>query len=196
MKRPAQVYTAEQKLWLKWHSALPRAELARMFNEHFGTDITAEMIKRACLRFGLKTGRTGCFEKGHVRDPGSGAQKGTHNAGTFKKGQRPANWKPVGTEITDVDGYIQVKTAEPNTWAFKHHLVWEAANGPRPRGMVVRFIDGNKQNVFPDNLILITKAEHMHLTRRQYNTTPESLKPVTLTALRLEAAIFKRLRDI
>jgi|SRR5476649_403020 len=196
MKRPVHIYTPEQKLWLKWHSALPRVELAKMFNERFGADISAGMMKAACLRFGFKTGRTGCFEKGHVPDPRSLRKKGDINSGTFKKGQRPANWKPIGTEITVVDGYIQVKTAEPNNWAFKHHLVWEAANGHRPRGMIVRFIDGNKQNVLPNNLVLITKAEHMHLTRRQYDTTPESLKPVTLTALRLEAAIFKRLRDI
>jgi hypothetical protein len=194
MKWPAQVYTAEQKLWLKWHSAVPRAELCMMFNERFATDITPDMMKAACLRFGLKTGRTGCFEKGHVPDPRSLRKKGDINSGAFKKGHRPANWKPVGSEITDEDGYIQVKTAEPNTWAFKHHLVWEAANGRRPRGMVVRFIDGDKTNVATDNLVLITKAEHLHLTRRHYNTTPDPLKHVTLTALRLEAAIFKRLR--
>jgi hypothetical protein len=171
MKWPAQVYTAEQKLWLKWHSAVPRAELCMMFNERFATDITPDMMKAACLRFGLKTGRTGCFEKGHVPDPRSLRKKGDINSGAFKKGHRPAN-----------------------TWAFKHHLVWEAANGRRPRGMVVRFIDGDKTNVATDNLVLITKAEHLHLTRRHYNTTPDPLKHVTLTALRLEAAIFKRLR--
>ena len=60
--------------------------------------------------------------------------------------------------------------------------------------MVVRFIDGDKTNVTADNLVLITKAEHMHLTRRQFNATPDPLKRVTLTALRLEAAIFKRLK--
>jgi len=132
MKRPAQVYTAEQKLWLKWHSAVPRVELCMMFNERFCTDISPDMMKQACLRFGLKTGRTGCFEKGHVPDPRSLRKKGDTNGGTFKKGQRPTNWKPVGSEITDADGYIKVKTAEPNTWAFKHHLVWGSGQWPPP----------------------------------------------------------------
>lgn len=197
MKRPVHIYTPEQKLWLKWHSALPRVELAKMFNERFGADITVDMMKAACLRFGFKTGRTGCFEKGHVPDPRSLRKKGDIYSGTFKSGHRPANWLPVGSEVTDDDGYIKVKVADPNAWRFKHYIVWEEANGRQvPKGMVLRLRDGDKTNVAPENIVLITKAEHIHLMRRDYDETPAELKAITMTAIRLEAAIFKRLRDI
>jgi HNH endonuclease len=40
-----------------------------------------------------------------------------------------------------------------------HHLIWEETNGPVPAQHVVRFIDGNRNNVAPNNLILATKND-------------------------------------
>ena len=41
----------------------------------------------------------------------------------FKKGHVPKNHKPVGYERITRDGYIEVKTAEPNVFELKHRLV-------------------------------------------------------------------------
>lgn len=186
-------FTPEVKLWLQWHYALTDAELEARFNERWGTATNAKALRSAGKRFGFKTGRDGRFVKGQQRPPGSGAQKGKPNATAFKKGNLPHNHQPVGTEITDTDGYLKVKVAEPNRWRYKQHLVWEEANGrPMPKGMVLRFLDGDKTNCAPDNLVLITNAEHLQLTRTGFNELPAELKPVAVTTAKLEVAIFRR----
>lgn len=73
--------------------------------------------------------------------------------------------KPVGSERMGKDGYVMVKVREwptvPQTkdnWVFKHHLVWEQANGrPLPDGYTVFFADGDKRNFDPDNLVALPR---------------------------------------
>ncbi|MEN6487843.1 MAG: HNH endonuclease [Smithella sp.] len=63
----------------------------------------------------------------------------------FKKGNKPANWVPIGTERTNRDGYVEVKIADGRlnkNWKAKHIFIWETANGPVPKGHVVIFGDG------------------------------------------------------
>jgi hypothetical protein len=80
----------------------------------------------------------------------------------FKKGTRPPNWKPVGFERINKDGYIEVKVGEGmHQFRHKHRIVYEKHYGKIPRGMIVRFKDGNKQNLKPSNLILITRGANM-----------------------------------
>ena len=50
----------------------------------------------------------------------------------FKKGNIPGNHKPVGYERITKDGYIEVKTAEPNVFELKHRLIWAEHNGEIP----------------------------------------------------------------
>lgn len=54
-----------------------------------------------------------------------------------------------------------VKVAEPNSWKLRAQVVWEAANGPLPRGHVVHHKDGDKLNDALDNLEALTKASHL-----------------------------------
>jgi len=61
----------------------------------------------------------------------------------FKRGNRPHNAQPVGTETKDKDGYVWVKIAEPSEWKLKHHVAY---GEPVPTGHKVIFIDGNKRN--------------------------------------------------
>lgn len=70
----------------------------------------------------------------------------------FKKGQRPHNWVPVGTEVIATDGYVKVKVGEPNKWEWKARMVWEAAHGPRPKGHVIIHINGIKTDNRLENL--------------------------------------------
>lgn len=77
----------------------------------------------------------------------------------FGKGRKPWNYRPVGSERTNVDGYVEIKIADPKTWKAKHVLLWEAAHGPIPKGHVVIFADGNKQNVTLENLLLLSRRE-------------------------------------
>lgn len=82
-------------------------------------------------------------------------------AARFQKGQRPANWRPIGSERINVDGYIEVKVEDGKPWRHKHRVLWEEAHGSVPDGYMVSFIDGNKQNVELSNLKLVARADAM-----------------------------------
>ena len=87
----------------------------------------------------------------------------------FVKGQRPTNVLPVGSVTTRVrhkrgrDTRAWVKVAEPNVWRERAVVVWESANGPRPRGLVIHHINGDPLDDRPENLVALTRAEHAAL---------------------------------
>jgi hypothetical protein len=77
----------------------------------------------------------------------------------FKKGARPVNWKPDGSERTDVDGYTMIKVN--GKFIQKHVHIWNQHHGEVPKGSAVIFKDGNRQNLIIENLILVTRKELM-----------------------------------
>lgn len=77
----------------------------------------------------------------------------------FKKGQRPVNWKPDGSERVDVDGYTLIKVN--GKFLLKHKYLWEQVNGPMPKGHAIVFKDGNRFNFNIENLECITRQELM-----------------------------------
>ena len=80
----------------------------------------------------------------------------------FKKGNRPHNWKPVGSTRLDTDGYVMIKTKEPNVFELKHRVTWEKHNGPIPEGMLIQFKDGDRTNTDDiNNLYIISRKEQM-----------------------------------
>ena len=79
----------------------------------------------------------------------------------FKKGNKPHNFKPVGSERITKDGYLERKVANPKTWKAVHVLVWEAAHGPVPVKHKVIFKDNNQLNNELSNLECISYADAM-----------------------------------
>lgn len=83
----------------------------------------------------------------------------------FKKGQRPGNWLPVGSETVrryrKTSPRAFVKVAEPNVWRQRAVVVWERENGPLPRGKLVHHRDRDSLNDEPCNLQAMTRAEHI-----------------------------------
>lgn len=168
-------YTEEEKAFLaEFVPGHSHKEIAEEFNRRFLTTITAGQVKSSIKRYGLNTGRTGRFEKGHIP-----ANKGTHpktvgrmGETQYKKGNLPHNTKPIGYERISKEGYIEVKiamrrsdTGNKNNFVAKHRLIWEQANGPIPKDCKVIFLDGNKRNFALENLALVTNAENLELTR-------------------------------
>lgn len=96
--------------------------------------------------------------------------------GRFKKGRPSQNIRPVGSERVNIDGYIEIKIAEPSKWRQKQRVVWEAEHGPVPDGYMVSFIDGNKQNCALSNLRLMTRADN--LRRVSLNNYPDEVREV------------------
>ena len=113
----------------------------------------------------------------------------------FKKGRPSQNIKPVGSERVNVDGYIEVKIAEPNKWRQKQRVVWEAAHGPVPADSIVSFIDGNKQNCELSNLRVMTRADN--LRRTSLHNYPDDVREVIhmRAVLRRHINTQKRKRD-
>jgi hypothetical protein len=113
----------------------------------------------------------------------------------FKKGERHGAavklYQPIGTERL-IGGYLERKVnddkPERRRWRLVHVLVWEAANGPVPKGHAVVFRNGDKTDIHLDNLECITRQE---LMRR--NTVHRFPKPVA-EAIQLLGALNRQIR--
>lgn len=118
-------------------------EMAGKLNAAFETNYTVAQINGYYSNHHLNCGITGRFEKGHVP-----ANKGKHPPTVgrmaetqFMKGHLPHNTKPIGYERINKDGYVEVKVkmrpSSPycnDNFIPKHRLLWEAENGPVPKG--------------------------------------------------------------
>ena len=148
-------------------------EIGILFKNKFDVELTRGQLKGVVNRSKNNTGLNGHFKKGGV--PFNKGKKQSdymsqeaieRTKGTrFKKGHTNTNHKPVGSERTDKDGYILIKTAEPSKWEFKHKWVWEQHNGKVPKGYAVIFLDGNRANITLDNLMLVSRRQLLVLNR-------------------------------
>ena len=136
-------------------------EITGLFNRRFNLDVTAEKIKSLLSRKKIHTGTKGClYKKGSVP-----WNKGVYgymeaNKTSFKKGHKPKNWKPIGSERIDTEGYTLIKIAEPRKWALKHRIIWEEHYKKKvPRDCVIIFADGDKSNFNIENLICVSRKE-------------------------------------
>jgi hypothetical protein len=143
------------------------------------------------------------FKKGAV--PWSAGKKigtrGRTGETQFKKGAQAHNLQPIGSERITHDGFIQVKATAtgypPKDWVMKSRLVWEKSRGAKiPKGHILRFIDGDKQNLEPSNLLLVSRAEHCVMNRWiKINDMPkDGLITVHLLA-KIKIAASKRGKD-
>ena len=160
-KGPRHIWSDEEKQYLaEITPGRGYKEIQSMMSCKFGFDYTHHQIKGAITRNKLNTGRTGRFEKGHAT-----WNKGTKgltkaNVTSFKKGQKPHNYKPLGSERITKDGYCEIKVSDTGRrWRPKHVLIYEKHHGKVPKGSAVIFLDGDKRNFDIDNLYLVTRSQ-------------------------------------
>lgn len=188
-------YTPEQKAFVKANiKGRSRKEMTALFNEHFGLDLGLNQITAFIKANKFSSGLTGRFPPGHVPvNKGlKGASAGGWEPTQFKKGHRPANYKPVGTERVNGEGYIDIKIADPAKWKPKHKIIWEEANGPIPKGHCLVFGDRNKLNTDLDNLILVTRAQLVRLNQNNLISTHADLTRTGLIVADIYTKISKR----
>lgn len=155
------LFTKEQVDFIKDNvKGLSNQKLADLVNDTFCLGITVTQMKMWKHNHGLSSKLRG--SEG-MAPPNKGT-KGVYNVGgnktSFKKGARPLNYMPVGSERVNTDGYVDIKIADPNQWRGKHLILWEKYNGrPVPKGHVVIFGDRNRKNFDPDNLILVSRSQ-------------------------------------
>jgi len=119
------------------------------------------------------------FPKGHV--PANKGVKGISYPGMeatqFKKGAKPHTWKPIGTERYSKEGYLQRKVTDtgypPRDWVGVHILLWREHHGEIPSAHIIKFKDGNKQNIAIENLECISQADNMR--RNSFHNYPKEV---------------------
>ena len=127
-----------------------------MLNKKYNLNLRVNQIRAYKKNHKLPSGIDTKFPKGHVS-----LNKGTKVTSPeilkkiqktwFKKGEVPHNHKPIGSERVTVDGYIEVKIAEPNIWRQKQRVVWEQHYGNIPEGKMISFINGDRTACDIDN---------------------------------------------
>lgn len=201
MKGRAITYTAAELAWIEAHRALPRAELHRRFVAAFARDdVSQANLTALCKRRGWFTGRDGRFRPGHDSGYRNGGRHPNTVATQFRKGNRTGRanhlYQPIGTERISKSGYIERKVNDDlpmqRRWRAVHLIEWERENGPLPAGHCLKCLDGNRTNTDPANWLAVPRAILPRLTGRwrsiPYDSAPDELKPVILTAARLEHA--------
>lgn len=182
------------------------AEIREIMTAEFGDHFGGKRIAAALKRYGIKTGRTGRFEKGHepankgktwdefMSPEGQAASRAT----CFKKGEvngiAAKRSQPVGTERVSKDGYVEVKVSEglqrkPNSnFRMKHHIVYEQAHGAIPEGCNVVFADGDRRNFDPSNLVAVSRPLWATITRLNMPYFDAESLRTCMAAARLKSA--------
>lgn len=172
------LFTKEQKDFIRSNAkGLTNRELADLINQKFDLAITARQMNTWKKNHGVTSGLDFRFKPGLV--PANKGTKGVYNVGgnktSFKKGQQPLNYKPIGYERIDRDGYVLVKVQDEGPWQkrwkHKHKVLWEEVNGPIPPGHKLLFADQNKQNITIENLILVSNKQMATLNKKRLLTS-------------------------
>lgn len=195
---------------MKNYKGVGPSEMAVRVSKKFNVNATRSIVKGFYSRNHLNSGVTGYFKKGNI--PNNKGKKQSEfltpeaiertKATRFQKGNLPPNTKPIGYERITQDGYIEVKIKmRPSrkdcndNFKAKHIIEWEKHNGPVPKGMVLRFLDGNKQNCSIDNLELVTKAENLQITRKNLSSSNPEITRAGIAIAKLSVATSERRND-
>jgi hypothetical protein len=169
--------------------------------EYFASAAAGRMAK------GDGRGAANRFRPGHVpankglRRPGwgPGRMKSTQFKLGCRQGVAANNWRPIGTILTDTDGYSRIKVREATkgeaygfgnvrVWPLLQRHVWAEAHGPIPSGHAVAFKNGDKRDCRLENLELLSRADLM-----KRNTVHNLPKPLA-QAVQLIGAITRQIR--
>jgi len=188
----AHEWTEQQKQWLRDNRRgfFGMAFVTAAFNQAFGLALSRSQVDGACQRYGAKTGRHGWEAPdggARIRPCPKGGRMSP--ATEFKKGHLPHSYRPVGSMRVNVDGYQEIKTADPRTWRYYHCVFWEALHGPIPQGHVLIFLDGNKLAVTDDNLVCISRNALARLNQQGFAKLPpdRALRRAYVRVVQLEA---------
>lgn len=161
--RPPAAFPPEIREYILSHyEGVPYCDMADMVNAHFGTAFPKEKFRWFYQNNHL---RCGVYWTGRTADPGTISRK--------------------------KDEYQYIKT-EDGKWILLHRYLWEQAHGPIPPGYKVTFLDGNIQNVSLENLVLVSNAEQMILSRDNLRFSDPQLSQAGILLAKIKIAASKR----
>lgn len=189
---PSKVFPLEIKEFIESnYVGVGPTEMTAILNSKFSRNYKVTQLKAYYKNHKLNSGITGYFEKGS--EPwNKGLSVGGWEPTQFKKGQAPINYRPVGSERVNVEGYTEIKVADPNKWRHKHNVIWEQHNGPIPEGHAVMFGDGDRSNLDIDNLILVTRTQLLNLNRYKLIQNDADLTRTAVNVVDVLAKISER----
>ena len=164
------IWSEEEKKYLKEIvTGRSYKDINKMMNDKFEYQFTESQIKGALRRYGLNTGLTGQFTKAHT--PWNKGKRGLNIGGKetqFQKGHQSINHRKVGSERITVDGYTEIKVAEPNKWRLKHRVMYEKYHNVKldPKQLII-FADRDKSNMSKENLLLVDNNQLLVLNRNK-----------------------------
>lgn len=171
----ARLLSSEQHNFVVKHAkGKTKDEMAELLKKEYGIELSYKQLRAYYKNHKITSGLNTTFKKGIV--PANKGTKGVYNVGgnqtSFKSGQRPPNYRPVGSErIDNKDGYTLVKVSDSGPyrgrWKLKHRLLWESVNGPVPKGYALLFADGDKSNISLDNLLLASNRQRAMLNKHK-----------------------------
>ena len=132
-------FSAEQDEWLLENAPhLSRKETTRRFNELFDDCRTEDVLKVHCNReLGIKRTKATVSNSHHTRQ---------------------CDLKPVGSEITTLQGFTFVKVKNDNgegfykNWELKQRVVWRQMHGDIPPNHMIIFLNRDRTDFSEDNL--------------------------------------------
>lgn len=208
-------YPTAELAWIKQHRILTRKEAYQQFCEKFQRDdVSLNNYKALCKRKGWLTGRTGQITKGEIPwnkgkkcPEGEGGKHPNARRTQFKPGIRQGVatklYKPIGTERTSKDGYLERKIHDgmplQSCWRAVHLIRWEERNGKLPKGMCLKCLDDNRQNTDPANWSAIPRGMLPFLNGHRgynYEEMPNDLKPAVLALAKLKHAKSKAAKRV
>ena len=76
-----------------------------------------------------------------------------------------------------------------HNWRQLHLIMWEEAHGPIPKGHLVIFKDGNRQNCVLENMALITQAENAVMNKQglRYETAEHTETGILIAKIKIAA---------
>lgn len=202
MQRRKSDYTPEMKAFLaERYPAAPVSSWVDEFNAKFNTNKNKKALTSSCKRFGIKSGRTGRFEKNSVPHnkgkpfPLRGKAKETAFGGI--RSNKSDDEKPLGsTRIDSKDGYLLVKVRMgTNAYELAHRVLWEQHHGEIPPNHVIRFYDNSPEKIANptiDNLFMVSRSVHARLTQMKLSDIPMEHKETIILIARIEQEIKER----
>lgn len=176
-------------------------EIREAFYDQFHITLTKAQIKGFKNLYHVRSGTVGGrFEKGQPsHNKGqkmSPEQYAKAKATMFKPGNIPANHRPVGSERVNVDGYVEIKIAEPNKWRLKQREVWEQHYGEKlTSNDAIIFLDGNKLNLKVSNLVKVSRAELARYNQEKLRCESTEINMAAINMARLKTKLYKIIQE-
>lgn len=163
LKQERRRTTKEEDVWLAKNAPLLSVEkTAELFNKHFGSSKSAQVLKVRCNKY-LKV---------HHANVRGEACKLPLNAETHYSSNY--TYVKVSNKATGSNGFYK-------NWKPKQRIVWEEHYGALPKGQFIVFLDKNRRNCSITNLYAVTGQILRELGKKQwFSENPD----VTLSAIK------------